>query len=261
MGVALVKLNVSVRFYEELNDFIKSDLRKKDIQCSYYGKRSVKDLVESYGVPHVEVDLILVNGESVGFDYWVEDGDRISVYPMFERFNIEGVTKLGKAPLREPRFVLDVHLGKLAKYLRMLGFDSLYDCTMDDPELATLSHSTQRILLTCDRRLLMRNIVERGMLIRSREPFQQCVEVVDRLDLWNSFHPFSRCMECNGEVQNIEKSSDAYENIENLIPPKVKAQIDSFSYCPLCHKVYWRGSHWNNMNTLLEKLLSNRQNK
>ncbi|HON80431.1 MAG TPA: Mut7-C RNAse domain-containing protein, partial [Spirochaetota bacterium] len=144
---------VTIRFYEELNDFLPRQDRKRDIEVSFNGRRSIKDFIESMGVPHVEVDLILVHGISVDFNYLIQDGDRISVYPVFERLSIEGVTRLRPAPLRLTRFVLDVHLRKLARRLRLLGFDTDYDEHRDDPELAELSAKENRILLTRDRGL------------------------------------------------------------------------------------------------------------
>jgi len=252
--VSKMKLNVIIRFYEELNDFIKPDLRKKQISATLYGKGTVKDLIESYGVPHVEVDLILVNGESVGFDYYIEDGDLISVYPVFERFNISGLSKLREVPLRESRFLLDIHLGKLAKYLRLLGFDIMYDNKMDDPELAMISNTTKRILITRDRKLLMRRIVERGLFIRNDDPYDQCIEVLERLDLWDDLQPFSRCMVCNQKIEPIEINTPEFEKIEDLIPSKVKGWCSTYSYCSTCHKAYWKGSHWDKMTAFLERL-------
>lgn len=105
----------SIRFYEELNDFLRGYPEKEDLPYAFSGRRSVKDLIESFGIPHVEVDMILVNGDSVGFGYRVKDGDRISVYPIFERFNIEGISRLRPEALRDPRFIADVHLGQLAQ--------------------------------------------------------------------------------------------------------------------------------------------------
>ncbi len=254
-----MKLNVTIRFYEELNDFIKEDLNKQKIQTSFYGKRTVKDLIESYGVPHVEVDLILVNGESVGFDHIMKDGDLISVYPVFERLNISGLSKLRDVPLRDTRFILDVHLGKLAKYLRMLGFDTLYQNKMDDPELAMISNNTKRILLTRDRGLLMRRIVERGLFIRNNDPYDQCLEVIEKLDLWDTIHPFSRCMVCNQKINTIEISQPEFKEIEGLIPTKVKKWYTEYYYCKSCHKVYWKGSHFDRMNEFIEQLSKAKQ--
>ncbi|MBI9011778.1 MAG: Mut7-C ubiquitin/RNAse domain-containing protein [Clostridiales bacterium] len=253
-----MRLNVTIRFYEELNDFIKEELRKKQIETSFYGKRTVKDLIESYGVPHGEVDLILINGESVGFDYIVNDKDLISVYPVFERFNINGLSKLRQSSLRETKFILDVHLGKLAKYLRLLGFDTIYDHEMDDPELALISNKNKRILLTRDKGLLMRRLVERGLFIRNNDPYKQCLEVLEKLDLWDTIHPFSRCMVCNQEIEKIEINTPKYKLIETLIPPKVKEWCTVYNYCSNCHKIYWKGSHWNRMNIFLDKLIEDK---
>src|SRR3989338_9144205 len=110
------------RFYEELNDFLPPERRKTTFTREFRNRASVKDMIEALGVPHTEVDLILVNGASVDFSYLVQDGDRISVYPMFESFDIRPLVHLRPRPLREPKFVLDTHLGKLAVYLRLLGF-------------------------------------------------------------------------------------------------------------------------------------------
>jgi len=249
-----MKRRVTIRFYEELNDFIKTDLRKRQITTSFYGKRTVKDLIESFGVPHVEIDLILVNGESVGFDYIVEDNDLISVYPVFERFNIGGVSQLRQSPLRETRFLLDVHLGKLAKYLRLLGFDAMYNNKMDDPELAMISNKTQRILLTRDRGLLKRKLVERGMFIRNNDPYKQLLEVIDKLDLWDRIQPFRRCMVCNKEIKAIEINTPEFHEIEGLIPPNVKEWCKEYNYCSNCQKVYWKGCHWDRLNELINRL-------
>jgi sulfur carrier protein ThiS len=160
-------MKVTIRFYEELNDFIRKEYRKKDIEVEFKGKRSVKDLIESLGVPHVEVDLILVNGKSVDFTCLTEDGDRISVYPVFERLNIEGVQKLRDIPLRDIRFACDVHLRGLARRLRLLGFDVYYSDRISDAELVNASLTGGRVLLTCDRQLLMRKNVTKGLCIRS----------------------------------------------------------------------------------------------
>lgn len=247
--------NVTIRFYEELNDFIKSKLRKKQIETSYLGKRTVKDLIESFGVPHVEIDLILVNGKSVGFDYIVKDKDQISVYPVFERFDIGGLSKLDQSPLRDTRFLLDVHLGKLAKYLRLLGFDTMYKNEMDDPELARISNRTKRILLTRDRGLLKRKIVQRGLFIRNNDPYRQLVEILDKLSLWDRIQPFSRCMVCNHEIKAVEINSHEFSEIEDLIPPQVKKWCNEYYYCPNCKRAYWKGEHWKRMNEMINRLI------
>lgn len=252
------RYHVVIRFYEELNDFLKRFPKKQDIPYDFIGRRSVKDLIESFGVPHVEVDLILVNGHSKGFDYIVQDGDRISVYPVFERFRIDSLTLLRDGSLRESRFVLDVHLGTLARYLRLLGFDVDYEKDRGDPELADISARERRILLTRDRQLLMRRIVDRGMILRNTDPFLQVVEVLERLDLWEDVQPFNRCLMCNGAIRQLVVDSEAWDQFQSEIPPGVKSWCDVYYRCEGCGRLYWSGSHYNRMVALIERIMNER---
>ena len=242
---------VTIRFYEELNDFLPPQMRKRDVAQHLNHPGSVKDFIENMGVPHTEVDLILVNGQSVGFDYQVRDGDRISIYPVFESLDISPVTHLRPRPLRVSRFVLDQHLGKLAAYLRMLGFDALYRNDYHDAELARISACEERILLTCDRQLLMRRIITRGYFVRSRDPRQQLREVVERLDLAGAFAPFIRCIHCNGQLEQVPK-----RRIEAHLQPGTRADFDVFWRCRDCGKIYWKGSHYDRMRELINDLAS-----
>ena len=155
-----------VRFYEELNDFLPLSRRKRDIRARFHEGDSAKALIESLGVPHTEVDLLLINGQSSTFDRQIRDGDRISVYPVFEALEIGAVTRVRPRALRRTRFVLDVHLGRLAKLLRMLGFDTLYRNNYDDRSLSRLSSDEHRIILTRDRELLKRSIITHGYCLR-----------------------------------------------------------------------------------------------
>jgi hypothetical protein len=240
---------VTIRFYEELNDFLPPENRKRDFQQTLNHPGSVKDFIETIGVPHTEIDLILVNGRSVDFSYQVQDGDRISVYPLFESMDITPVTRLRPGPLRQPRFILDQHLGKLAHYLRMLGFDCLYRNDYHDPELASVSSREGRILLTCDRQLLMRKAVSRGYFVRTREPEKQLREVVQRLDLRNAISPFTRCMECNGRLESVDKKTIIKE-----LPVRTRDEFDEFRRCTQCGKIYWKGSHYDRMQELIAGL-------
>ena len=194
---------ITIRFYEELNDFLPPDRHKRDFDVEMQKARSVKDLIESIGVPHTEIDLIIVDGESVDLSYQVQSGDHISVYPVFESLDISPLNHCQPEPLRDTGFILDVHLGRLAAYLRMLGFDTLYQNNYDDPELAEISASEHRILLTCDRKLLMRKQITRGYFVRSRLPRQQMLEVLSRFDLFDNQKPFTRCMSCNGKTYAV----------------------------------------------------------
>lgn len=245
---------VTIRFYEELNDFLEPSRRKRDIDAVFPERRSVKDLVESLGVPHVEVDLILINGESVDFSRIVSDGDRISVYPVFESLDIGPVTRLRPEPLREPRFVLDVHLRKLARRLRLLGFDVDFGPDRDDAALADIAEAEERILLSRDRQLMMRRKVARGFYIRNTDPEKQVAEVLDRLDLRGRCRPFTRCIECNDTIESLD--TDAPGGAEAAgIPPGVRAWCREYYRCRGCGRIYWKGSHYGKLVKTVEKFL------
>ncbi len=243
-------IHIRIRFYEELNDFLPQHQRKQTIEKTIPVPGSVKDLIESFGVPHTEVDLVLVNSESVRFDYRVRDGDRISVYPVFESLDISPVMKLRPEPLRKIRFVLDVHLGKLARYLRLLGFDTIYRNDIDDPELADISRTEHRILLTRDRNLLKRKVVSHGYFVRNIHAEQQVREVVQRFDLAGKTKPFTRCVRCNGLLQGVEKSA-----VLKVLPPRTAAAFETFNQCMSCGKVYWKGSHYSRLVRICSEAL------
>lgn len=238
------------RFYAELNDFLPAQRRQKTFVAPFELSGSVKDMIESLGVPHTEVDLILANGRSVDFAYLVQDGDRISVYPVFESIDISPVLRVRPEPLREPAFVLDVHLGQLAVYLRMLGFDTLYRNDYADEELARISSREGRILLTRDRGLLKRTIVTHGYCLRTTDPRQQVVEVLRRFDLRSAVSPFRRCLHCNTPLQSVAKAE-----ISHRLDAQTKKYYDHFRICPHCDRIYWRGSHFKRMQTFVESVL------
>jgi uncharacterized protein with PIN domain len=234
-----------LRFYAELRDFL-ADPGGRLVR-RFDGSPSVKDLIESSGVPHTEVDLVLVNGEPVDFAARVRDGDRVSVYPVFESFDVTGVTRVRDRPLRTTRFVLDVHLGRLARYLRLLGFDTDYAPERDDRDLVRKSRDEGRILLTRDVELLKHGALTHGYFVRSTEPRSQLLEVVRRLHLSRSIAAFSRCMACNGLLGPVEKS-----RVEAELPHGVRRRHDRFWQCGDCRRVYWRGSHHGRLEDLVE---------
>jgi uncharacterized protein with PIN domain/sulfur carrier protein ThiS len=238
---------VLFRFYSELNALLSEKYRFRDNCQVFQGSQTVKHLLESLGIPHTEVDLILVNGTPVNFSYIPNDGERISVYPVFESFDISTLNCLRPDPLREPQFVLDGHLGRLAAYLRMLGFNSLYHNDYSDEALAQISDAEKRILLTRDRGLLKRRQVTRGYLLRTCEPKQQLLAVIRRFDLVSSFKPFTRCIACNGIL--IKKSKEA---IIGLLEPRTIQYFEKFKQCADCGKIYWKGSHYERMLGLID---------
>ncbi len=240
---------ITIRFYQELNDFLPAEQHKTELSYQLKKTRSVKDLIESIGVPHTEVDLVIVDGQSVTLDYLVRGGEHISVYPMFESIDISPLNHCQPQPLRDTRFVLDVHLGRLAAYLRMLGFDSLYRNDYHDAELADISAEEQRILLTCDVKLLMRKQISRAYFVRSRQPRQQLLEVLSRFDLYDNLKPFTRCMSCNGITRAVDK-----RDIEQRLLPKTKKYYHDFYQCESCNKIYWQGTHYQKMMYIIKKL-------
>lgn len=241
--------DILLRFYEELNDFLPPTYRKRLFSYTLFQPTSVKGVIHALGVPHTEVDLILVNQQSVDFSYLVQPGDRISVYPVFESFDISSMTRLRTKPLRNTRFVVDVHLGRLVRYLRFLGFDTLYRNDYDDITLARVSMEEQRILLTRDRQLLQRRIVTRGHYVHATQPKQQIVEVLRCLQLSPPYAMFSRCSVCNGILTIVKKS-----HVQHLLPSGTLRYYDQFSQCQQCHKLYWKGSHYQKMRKCLQEI-------
>ena len=237
------------RFYEELNDFLAEGLRKREFTVEVDRARSVKDAIESVGVPHTEVDLILVDGRSVGFAHLLRGGERVAVYPMFEALDISPITRLRPRALRDPRFVADGHLGKLARHLRMAGFDTLWSGDWDDDEIVRLSLVQGRTILTRDKAMLRRGEVERGYFVRATESEAQLAEVVRALQLESSIAAFTRCRECNVPLEDVPR-----EAVLARLPEKVRDSYDRFKRCPGCERVYWEGTHFARMKGVLERL-------
>jgi uncharacterized protein len=184
--------HVNVRAYAELNEFLGPESRGVTVRRPFRTHQTVKDVLEAMGIPHTEIDLILVNGNAVEFAYRPTVGDRIAVYPVFEALDIGPTARLRPVPLRDPRFVIDVNLGRLARLLRVLGFDVWWSFDADDQTLADISLAQRRILLTRDRALLKRRVITHGLFVRSDDPEEQTLEVIRRLDLRQRLAPFTR---------------------------------------------------------------------
>ncbi|HXD07229.1 MAG TPA: Mut7-C RNAse domain-containing protein [Burkholderiaceae bacterium] len=241
------------RFYEELNDFLAPARRRRSFSYSSSDTASAKHVIESLGVPHTEVELILLNGASVGFDAQVREGDRLAVYPKFEALDITPLLRVRERPLRRLRFVADAHLGGLARLLRLAGFDTLYDNAIHDARVERLAQAEHRVVLTRDRDLLMRSGVTHGCYVRALHPHAQLREVIARLDLARSARPFTLCLNCNARLMPIAKSE-----VEERLPPQVRRAHDRFATCPMCRRVYWEGSHWQRMRALVDSVLGAR---
>ncbi len=239
-----VRKSARLRFYGELAELVTTG--ERSVAVGVDDAPSVKDRIEACGVPHTEVDLIVVNGCPVDFDYQLHPGDTVGVYPAFRSLHLE--TKLRPDP-PAGRFVVDVNLGRLAKHLRLLGFDASSDGSLPDRDLAEVSAAQGRILLTKDRNLLKRSIVVHGYLVREVFPKDQLVEVVQRFALADSILPFTRCIECNGQVVAVAKS-----DIEHLLEPLTRRHYDDFGRCTDCARVFWRGSHYEHLAEFVAEL-------
>ncbi|MFC5475696.1 Mut7-C RNAse domain-containing protein [Paraherbaspirillum soli] len=238
------------RFYEELNGFLAPERRRREFQCSCARAATTKHMIEALGVPHTEVELVLLNGESVGFDRLLKNGDRVAVYPKFEALDISPLLQVREHPMRVTRFVADAHLGGLAHLLRMTGFDTLYDNNFEDSEIENIAAREGRIVLTRDRELLKRRTITHGCYVHAIKSTQQLGEIFDRLDLARSARPFTLCLHCNAPLRAIDKSQ-----VQLRVPPAVRERFEHFSTCDVCLRVFWEGSHWRCMRTLLDGIM------
>ena len=249
----------TLRFYAELNDLLpagsvrRANVRGRAYPYTFRGRPSVVDVIEAQGVPHTEVDLILANGDSVGFDYHLRDGDCIAVYPVFESLDISSLVRLRPEPLRRTAFVLDGHLGKLARLLRTLGLDVRYQCDVKDAEIVRLALAEGRIILTRDRGILKRRAVTHGYCVRSAVPIEQAREVVRRFDLYAQVRPLSRCLRCNGLLEEVSK-----EAVLDRLPARTASTYEQFYRCTGCDQVYWPGSHYDRMQATIARILDQR---
>ncbi|MBF6467133.1 Mut7-C ubiquitin/RNAse domain-containing protein [Nocardia beijingensis] len=231
-------MTVDLRVYAELNDFLRPGERYTALRRPYRPHQTVKDVIEAAGIPHTEVDLVLADGQPVGFDHRPRPGGRITAYPVFETLDIGRVTRVRPHPLRAPRFLADVNLGGLAKLMRLLGLDVHCRWDAEDAELAEVSAAEHRILLTRDRGLLKRRSVTHGVYIRADRPVDQVVEVIRRLDLGACLAPFTRCLRCGGVVAEVAKAE-----VEDRLEPLTRRHYDTFRQCRECGRIYWQGSH------------------
>jgi hypothetical protein len=241
--------HVDVRVYAELNAFLARESRGLTLRRPFRPHQTVKDVLEATGIPHTEVDLIVVNGEAQGFTHRPAPGDRIAAYPMFEALDIGSTARLRPVPLRDTRFVVDVNLGRLAQLLRLLGFDVWWSSDADDETLVDISLAQRRILLTRDRGLLKRRIISHGVFVHSDDPEAQTVEVIRRLDLSERLAPLTRCMRCNGELIAVSK-----EEVIDRLEPLTRRYYSDFVRCADCGRIYWPGSHHAKLLRLVERV-------
>ena len=237
-------------FHGCLGDFFNASQKEHSIEVDLKGYETVKHLIEALGVPHTEIDLIVIGGSPVDFKYRVKGGEKIQIYPLGTDINIHPKPNLRPELNEEIKFVLDGHLGKLATYLRLLGFDVIYENDANDRKLAEISCRDERVLLTRDRGLLMRSIVVHGYWVRSKSPRQQLTEVIQRYSLVQHIRPFARCPHCNTELKFVAK-----EEIYDRLELKTQLFYDDFRICLSCDQIYWKGSHVQRMEALFDEIL------
>lgn len=229
----------------------RADSRTGPITLDFKGLQSVKHLVESLGIPHTEIAGIKINGKKVELGYHPFDGEVIEVLPVSAEQN-GGLPQPGETP----KFILDNHLGKLATYLRILGFDCLYQPELHDAELAELAVDTKRILLTRDRQLLMRKIVRFGCWIRNKKSVEQVRQVLSRYGLYEHINPFRRCLRCNHPLEQVPKKT-----VEHRLEPLTKKYYADFYLCRACDQIYWPGSHYTHMQALIDEVVAEYEQK
>lgn len=258
-------MGIDIFFHEELNDLLPLKKRNQHLIVPWQGRRSVKDLVESLCVPHTEVGGIRVGERWVDFSYIVGQGDRVVVFPVSPLSTAVGSAGscesctpdnplFNPGPVENPVFLCDVHLWKLARRLRLLGFDTRFDPRWDDAQLAEMSQKEGFILLTRDRGLLIRRVVERGVYIHNTDPEEQVLELLRRLDLVKRVSPFTRCLVCGGFLEPVNMESGFFaQTLKPQIPPKVFEWTKEYHYCTSCEKVFWKGSHYEKLIAMIHR--------
>lgn len=234
-----------IRFHDTLNDFLSKPNRNHVIPVNFKGRQSIKHIIESLGVPHPEVGKIEVQNHLVKFSYILNDNDRVEIYPWQDYMDLFAKYNIG------PQFILDNHLGKLATYMRIMGIDTLYDNSYQDDEITNFIKNNERILLTRDRRLLMRREIRLGYCVRHDKPKDQIIEVMEIFKLNKLIVPLSRCLNCNHKLVPTDKLS-----IIHRLEPLTKLYYEEFHRCPQCDQIYWKGSHYKHMLDLVNQVES-----
>jgi uncharacterized protein with PIN domain len=238
------------RYFGTLPELLRRRYRQDPAFYPFKGHPGVKDAIETMGVPHTEVDVVLANDHSVGFDYQLQHDDLIDVYPLHTPVPIHPYRSLSAVTGMPVGFVIDLHLGKLARRLRLLGFDCLYRNDYEDSEILRIALDEERIILTRDLGILKHRQVSNGYLIRSGNVEVQVREVLDRYRLLGQIKPWRRCLNCNGLLRRVDKAS-----VLHRLEPKTRLYYEDFHQCEACGRLYWQGSHFEKMVCWIDALL------
>jgi uncharacterized protein len=220
-------VTVEVRLCGDLVRFVPARLRNKDIRVAYDGTSSLGHVVESIGVPLTEVGALCIDGHTVPPAHRLAEGDVVEVDP---------VTRPQAVATSPPRFLLDVHLGALARWLRVLGVDTAYDTDADDEALVSHAVRERRVLLTKDRGLLRRRALPYAAYVRGSRVEAQLTDVLDRFE--PPLAPYTRCPVCNGTLTTVAK-----DEIAHLLEPGTRRSYDDYARCTQCRQIYWPGAH------------------
>ena len=245
--------DVTVRCYAELNDALPPERRQRDVRLAVDGPTAAGELIARLGLAVEQVELILCDGTPFVPSALVRPGARLSLYPMFERFDVSALLGPDRWPMRRPRFVADAHLGKLARRLRLLGLDTLYANDFGDDVLAGIVRSESRILLTRDVALLRRPEVTHGLFVPQASVDAQVRGLVERLHLDGVLDPFSRCTVCNGLLARVPLA-----DVEGEVPAGVRSRRQAFRRCAGCRRIYWEGTHYQRMLLFVRDVKSDR---
>ncbi|MEW6691055.1 MAG: Mut7-C RNAse domain-containing protein [Pseudomonadota bacterium] len=223
------------RFHGELADFLPRERRGTAFAYACARAATLKNAIEALGVPHTEAADITVNGARATLDRTVREGDAIEVHPWTLQ------------PLEAPLlFLADAHLGGLARFLRMLGYDTLHENALGDAEIRRLAWQERRVVLTRDRELLKCREVLRGAYVHALKPEAQLREVAARYCLAAQARPFTLCLACNLPLQPADP-----ESVAGRIPDRIRERYARFSRCSGCGGIFWEGSHFQRMRQVL----------
>jgi hypothetical protein len=240
-------VTATFRFHAELNAFLPAARRQRAFSCACAQDAALKHVIETLGVPHTEVALLLVNGRIAHLTRRLGNGDRVDVHPASTATGIAALADLPAGGAAPPCFIADAHLGGLARLLRLAGFDTRYENALDDAGIVAIALREGRCVLSRDVGLLKRRDVQAGCYVHALKPVEQFGEIVRRLGLARQARPFSRCLACNAPLRSVAK-----EAVLERLPPRVREQHERFTTCDICGRLYWEGSHWKRMRQLLQ---------
>ncbi len=247
MQTGSTKQTITIALSEGLRGLLRHGLIDDPIEYRLERRASIKDIVESLGIPHTEIGTIQVGNRTTDFAFLPGPGQRIRVSEITPPFDVTRPSLLRPAPLETIRFVVDVNVGRLAALLRLTGFDVAYGNSLDDSHIAKLAHCENRVVLTKNRALLKRSKIVFGRLVRAMQPENQLIETLQFFGLTGPHNLFSRCLLCNRELKPVAKA-----DILHRLEPKTKKYFNTFKTCPDCNRIYWRGSHCDTMAAMLK---------